>query len=324
MLSLLYACFIVIWQGLRFTPVGAWWPFELLDIFGLLTFVPLPCFLLFAVVAESRPSGMWLLVPVSVLLWDYSWVVLPQRPLPDGTPLRVMTANLLVSNRDVSRASALIAVEEPDIVALQEVSPPMAAHLERSLREDYPYQVLLPSDLSDGLGIGLLSRYPLHAEPETGWYSHVCGCQRVTVDVSGQTLSLVNAHPPPPTIGYVRVRSVSLPVSFDGRTTSRMIEAALDGIDVHQRPVIVAGDLNTSDRQPMYRRLRRDLLDAYREAGWGLGNTFPALGFEGILGVSVIRIDYILHNASFATRAAWTGTIPGSDHRYVVADLLLR
>jgi endonuclease/exonuclease/phosphatase (EEP) superfamily protein YafD len=327
--SLLYVAFLVVWQGLRFTPVGRWWPFELVDIFGLLLFAPLPLLLLVSLVAANRRAGLWLLLPLLVLAWEYGPLFLP-RTMPrvfapsaatQGRPLRVMTANLLVSNQSVTTFGALLRVEQPDIVAMQELSHAMGEHLAATINDQYPYQLLGPSDAPDGLGI--LSRYPLHVESETGWYGHVCGCQRVSVDVEGRPITFLNVHPWPPHVGFARLGRLPIPASFDANQTREMLEAALDGIDASQGPLLMLGDFNVSDRQPTYRWLRRELRDAYREAGWGLGYTFPALSFEGAPDLAIIRIDYVLHDPSVRARAVHTGTTPGSDHHYVVADLLL-
>ena len=133
----------------------------------------------------------------------------------------------------------------------------------------------------------------------------------------------MNVHPWPPKIGYARVGRLPIPTSFEPERTKRGLEAALDGLEGWTGSLIVLGDFNLSDRQPMYRALRRSLLDAHAEAGWGLGYSFPSLSFEGLPDVSLVRIDYILHDRSLTARSVRTGRTPGSDHRHVVADLAL-
>ena len=79
-----------------------------------------------------------------------------------------------------------------------------------------------------------------------------------------------------------------------------------------------------SDRQPLYGRLRQHLHDAHREAGWGFGYSYPA-GTRGWLPLwPLVRIDYVFHDGAWAAPAAWTKVVAGSDHRAVVADLVLR
>jgi hypothetical protein len=37
----------------------------------------------------------------------------------------------------------------------------------------------------------------------------------------------------------------------------------------------------------------------------------------------LVRIDYVLHDGTWAARGAWTQALPGSDHRAVIADVAL-
>ena len=85
------------------------------------------------------------------------------------------------------------------------------------------------------------------------------------------------------------------------------------------------GDFNVNDRQPNYRRIRRSLKDAHREAGRGFGLTFPNANLQlGRFKVPpLIRIDYVFHNDAIEATAAHTAANPESDHRAVVADLVL-
>jgi endonuclease/exonuclease/phosphatase (EEP) superfamily protein YafD len=310
------------WHALRYTPLTHWWPFELFDIFGLLLFAPLPLLLLLSMLCASRTAGLWLMAPVLLLSWEYGGLMLPQVQTAEGRPLRVMTANLLVSNGERARVAAGIIAEDADIVALQELGTGMSEYLARELKTAYPHQLLGPSDAPDGLGI--LSRYPIRTEPETGWYGHVCQCQRVRIDLGSEQLVFINVHPPPPAIGLGRLGRLPMPTGFDPRQTNEPLDAALDGVDLQYTPTVVAGDFNVSDRQPKYRELRRHLNDAFREAGWGLGYSFPSRTFERFPDLSIIRIDYILHDRSMTATAARTGVTPGSDHRHVIADLRLR
>ena len=328
-ICLLYVSFLLIWQLLRFTPVGAWAPFEVVDIFGLALFAPLPLLLLLSMLCASRRAGLVLMIPILLLAFSYGPLFLPRtipsifraNSLTSGGTLRVMTANLLVSNDDLSAVAGLMLVEHPDVVAFQELSPSMAEYLGRQLKTQYPYQLLEPATSPAGLGI--LSRYPIQPEPMGEALPRDCFCQRVTIEHGGRTMTLVNVHPWAPRVRYFRVGRLPIPTSFEPEQTRRGLEAALEGLDARAGSLIVLGDFNLSDRQPFYRQLRRTLLDAHAEAGWGLGLSFPALAFEGLPDLSLVRIDYIMHDRSLTARSARTGITPGSDHRHVVADLAL-
>lgn len=322
LLCVTYALGLLLWQALRFTPLAHWWLFELLDIFALGLFAPLPLLALAGLLSGDRAAGRWLLVPLALFAWEYGDLFLPQRAPSEGRPLRVLTANVLVTNGQHAQVVGLLQMESADVVALQELSPGMADHLARALRSEYPYQLLAPSGTPFGLGV--LSRYPIRDTLDgMGWHSHVCACQRVEITVDGRMVTLLNVHPPPPSVSAGWLGPFPVPSGFDPARTNRPLDAALDGIDTEAGPLLVVGDFNTSDRQPKYRALRRNLLDAHREAGWGFGNSFPARSLGGLPELGLIRIDYILHNRAVATRAASTGATPGSDHHHVIADVLL-
>jgi endonuclease/exonuclease/phosphatase (EEP) superfamily protein YafD len=320
---------VAIWQMLRYTPVAHWWPFELFDIFGLLVYAPLAPLLVLALLLADRRAGLWLLMPLAFLTWELAPLVLPRSiatstppAIPvNGRPLRIMTANLLVVNPRLPAVSAVLQVERPDVIALQELSPEMAEHLARELRATYPYQLLEPSESAAGLGI--LSRYPFRVEVAGGDLPRPCFCQRVVVDVYGRETTLVNVHPSTPDIRAARMGRLPIPTGFDSDRTTRGIQTALADLKQRPGPLLVVGDFNTSDRQPLYRELGRELRDTYREVGWGLGYTFPSVSPRRLPFMPIIRIDYVLHDPSVIAWAARTGVTPGSDHRYVMADLVL-
>ena len=104
-----------------------------------------------------------------------------------------------------------------------------------------------------------------------------------------------------------------------------MLSGILQRVDALRDPLLVMGDLNTSDRQPFYRTMRRRLGDAYRAAARGFGFTYPShIAQRWFYLFPVVRLDYVFFSESFAATGAWNGTLVGSDHRYVVADLVLR
>lgn len=329
-ICLLYAGLLVAWQALRFTPVAGWWVFELLDIFGLALFVPLPALLLATLLLGNRHAGLWLLAPVALLAWEYGPLLAPVtilwpgavRAPSEGQPVRVMTANLLWVNEQRASVTSRLTVERPDVVVLQELAPGMADYLSHELREQYPFQLLEPRN--DASGLGILSRYPFRTEVGgDGVLPRACYCQRVVVDVAGRTATVLNLHPWPPRIGLARAGRVPVPTGFDPSHTTQAIRTALDDARAHAGSLLVLGDLNTSERQPLYRQLARELRDTHRQAGQGLGYTFPAVGLFGLPPLPILRIDYVFHDPSVTTWSSRSGVTPGSDHQYVVADLLL-
>ncbi len=83
----------------------------------------------------------------------------------------------------MTRLIAAIRAQDADIVALQELSQPMADAIQQQLAAEYPYQVLMPAELDDGQGI--LSRYPLRDVARGPDFPG----QRAIVDVDGQAIT---------------------------------------------------------------------------------------------------------------------------------------
>lgn len=87
------------------------------------------------------------------------------------------------------------------------------------------------------------------------------------------------------------------------------------------RPLILAGDLNAPEHSPVIQALLGvDLRDAFGEGGVGWGYT---LGHALRPGISFLRLDHILVSADIGIARAWAGGKQASEHRPVVADLLV-
>ena len=94
------------------------------------------------------------------------------------------------------------------------------------------------------------------------------------------------------------------------------IRAIRDAAALEVWPVVVAGDLNLTDRSPDYRFLRQQLQDTARNGWAGPTSAKASLLWRALL----LRIDYIL------TRGLCSGhghsfRIPGSDHRGVSTEV---
>ncbi len=80
-------------------------------------------------------------------------------------------------------------------------------------------------------------------------------------------------------------------------------------------PVILGGDFNDTPSSYVYRQFSKNLSDAFRNRGRGLGQTY--IGFS-----PSFRIDYIMHSNKFKTLQYHTGEQEYSDH-YPIWTLLM-
>ncbi|HCO24547.1 MAG TPA: hypothetical protein DIT97_16510, partial [Gimesia maris] len=81
-------------------------------------------------------------------------------------------------------------------------------------------------------------------------------------------------------------------------------------------PVIVGGDFNVNPRDPIFRELPANLRDAFTSAGVGWGNTITNEA-------PFLRIDQVWVNHRFQPLRVVAERAEDTDHRSVIADLLL-
>lgn len=261
----------------------------------------------------------------ALLLWGAGVFGLrqPARPLfaavAEQRHLRVMTWNAHFLNQNSAAFLAAIAAEQPDLIAIQELGAPLAEAIRNQLRASFPFQELYPA--RNPAGMAILSRYPfVTTTPPDFNPSSGCNCHLVTIDWAGQPLTLVNTHPWPPKTGLTGGSTFE----FDTENQDRIFDQLLARIEQVDGPLLVVGDLNTMPIQANYRRLTQLLQDAYVTSGVGPASTFPvARKAQSWFRQPLLRIDYIFYNTVWQAQKTWVGTIAGSDHRYVMADLVL-
>lgn len=309
-------CLALLWS---FWP-NLHWSVRLANVFAPLCFLPLLGLLPVAVLARSR----WMLgsaaLGVALFALLFGPLFLPRQHSATGdTTLRVVTINAFYGASAPAEQAAVLASYNADVIALQELSPALAAALERDLRPIYPYQLLDPADGPGGKGV--ISRYPFEQmNPDQGLSNPV------RVDVNGRPVVLWNVHIHFSGISRARSsRFFGLPYLRTYGDEGRFYQVAellarLEGV---AGPVIVLGDFNTGDREAGYRAMRAAFRDVFRETSAGFGYTFPNNKAIGPLTVPVplVRIDYIWARGPITPLASAVDCHNGSDHCTVIADL---
>lgn len=208
--------------------------------------------------------------------------------------LRVMTYNVhscvgTDAKVQPERIAEVIARANPDLVAVQELD--VCQSRTRGLNQ--------PEWLADQLGMhvhftaaracddghygnAILSRYPFTVLSEGGLLRRK-GEQRAVqwlkVALGHRTVSVMNTHL---SIHY-RERLLQIDQLL-GAEWRAMIEE-----DV---PLIICGDFNASPLSPVYRRLRKDLVDAQRANGKHASATWPSR-------LPLFRLDYVFASPTF-------------------------
>ncbi|GAB6903542.1 hypothetical protein JCM9957A_66340 [Kineosporia succinea] len=226
-----------------------------------------------------------------------------------GTSLRVIFWNVKPRDPSVDLA-ALVAESTPDIVMMAELPGDFEDEVVAAV-PSLPYHYFAPAVQAEVACCGetaVLSRYPIvDARTIEGLPAQARTAAVVTLDVDGTRMDVVPLHLASPLAGR-GVRDLGRQARLREDETAVIADALRD----HDVPLLVGGDLNSSMANTP-RRLLRDagLEDLQLESGSGLGTTRRKL-----------RIDW-LFASGLRTGRAWTGNARDSDHRPVLADVVL-
>lgn len=241
-----------------------------------------------------------------VLVFSVAPRAIPDQPTPtQGTPVRVLSANVYFSETDAGRIVDLVRRNEVDVLSLQELTPEFVTALDRA-----GLPALLPNRAFDatsgGAGTGIASRFPLRRldlVPATTMRQ-----PSVSLDLPGaRDIEFVAAHPTIP-VG---------PATGDWIREIGVLPAPAN--EPGDPPRVVAGDFNaTLDHTPLRAQLGRGYADAAEVAGDGLQPTWPA---RGGLFPPPVTIDHVLVSGGIVVQGYRTFDVEGSDHRAILAHL---
>ena len=227
-----------------------------------------------------------------------------------------MTWNLSYENPSPEGVAKIVKSEAPHVIAIQELVKSTAVELSQALKRDFPYQVISPA-----FEFGIFSKYPLKSSQPSGLSPQVIKFQEVRISVGNREIELIDVHLPVPKLQTSQFGMLTLPVDFNTNKWDAIYPILLDRIKNIDRPLLVVGDFNTSDRDRNYQLLSRYLTNAFQTAGWGMGMTFP---IAPPVTIPLVRIDHIFYSQHWHARSAWTKVGVGSDHQYLVAELQLK
>lgn len=260
----------------------------------------------------------WLLIVLTLasLLFQGWWIIPYTRLFPkevkravQANPenrLRILSANVLTSNRQADGLLAMVKERQPDIVVAVEPDDWWQAQLD-ALEPDYPYTQKCPLD--NLYGMLLYSRLPLHDTAIQYLVEDAVPSMHVLVELrSGRRVQLHCIHPAPPspTENYASTeRDAELVIV--GRTAAAATY-----------PVIVTGDLNDVAWSATTRLFRKvsGLLDP--RVGRGMFNTFNAF-------YRLLRwpLDHLFHSDHFTLVSIERLGAFGSDHFPILVELAL-
>ncbi len=271
---------------------------------------------------SARSVVTWCAGLALIVLGALSVAILPDAPPAsksgDGR-LRVAVWNIYFGNEVPAEAGRALVDLNTDVLVLVEWT---GNNADLEPLKDAGFEFVVAGNRTDSGGVAVLARSGLVRAAsvippplEGPCSSEVATVRVVFADVE---FNVVGVHAPPPLrhCGDGPAPSLKKFASWvdAGRATEAIGEARI-GL-----PTIIAGDLNSFPFWAGLRELERSgLVDAYRETRWGIGPTWPTRGWLP----PFARIDYVLVPEQFTVFNAWAMTIPGSDHRAVMAELAL-
>jgi endonuclease/exonuclease/phosphatase (EEP) superfamily protein YafD len=288
-----------------------WWVFDLFSHFRLQYVVAAGIFALLALA-----TGAWLTAGVLVavaLVHGFALRNLWRGGLAAealGTPLRVLTFNVLAGNQAPAAVLRLVRASDADLVVIVDAKRMRWRRVIFDLSDLYPSCVprqRWPEPARRWLEpprVFLFSRFPIVDDAVAG--SSGGPCLAVELAAGGQSMVVAGVHVSPmlPGARHRRLRrELAQFAEFVGRT---------------DRPVLVAGDFNATPWSPHF----RDLIEAagLRNAADGRGYvaTWPSWFCP-----ARIPIDHILLKGPLTVTSLRRGPAVGSDHYPLIADLRL-
>ena len=242
---------------------------------------------------------------MSLGTWGGHSMIVPE------APLRLMTYNLNYSNPTPRASLEAIAVEDADVVLLQELTANWQAALADRFASQYPVRVFhLNRRLAGGLAV--LSKLPvggdeLFAPPEGGWFP----AQRLVVTTDAGDVQILHVHLRP------ALDNGSWISGFMSTPPVRAREIQTYVRQLASLPTLVAGDFNEDPISGLalahlaangYRRV-----EAIGPRTWH----FEENGWD----VLKMDLDHIFIGASLTARDARVLDTGTSDHRPVVATI---
>ena len=215
--------------------------------------------------------------------------------------LRVAQMNVLQFNDRHADVVAVALASDADVIAFEEVDPAWSAALVTGLGDAYPHRCVHPA--GDLFGIAVFSRLPL-------------GVVAVR-DLLGSPMIAATVRTPagPVDLLAVHARSPDRPAHF--RLRNAQFGQLVAHVTACANPVVLVGDLNAASWDDALVTLGR--ATGLREHPRNLRPSWPAFA-----GLALVPIDHVLVHPALAVESLSHFTIPGSDHRGLLADIVRR
>ncbi len=243
-------------------------------------------------------------------------------PTPGMPQLTVLNWNLGLGTEaaQIARARGVLSARPADVVVLEEAYWRWI-EADPAITALYPHRVSLHWNAE--IGLIILSAHPIlaHDVPEPQNTLRDRGRQIVArLDVQGQPLNFIAAHPPSPALGFGSCAIICYDVA-DRNAQIAQLRTAINPLLRTGEPLIVAGDFNITSREPEYATLVNGMQEAHREAGDWAGRSWPLANGADVFPdlmqrfFPLIRIDHLFSSPRVIPLQSQVDCTPrGSDH----------
>jgi endonuclease/exonuclease/phosphatase (EEP) superfamily protein YafD len=152
--------------------------------------------------------------------------------------------------------------------------------------------------------------------------------QSVLLNVNGSRVHVINAHLARTGMLYFLITGNAEKMRIGATARRDQIFQIKNVIGQAGFPAIVACDCNMTELTAAYQYMTSDLLDSYRQQGWGLGHTFlipRGFEFPSNANLPFQRIDYFFNSPEIGI--TWITLLygeTGSDHRPLLAQFEIK
>ena len=312
-----------IWLLLR---IGGerWWLATLL-LFGPRWLFGLPLVALLPAAAALSRRLLWVLMAAAlVVAFPIMDVRIPWARTfsPSGTQIRVLTYNVTGEDVTADALASLIEQEQPDIIALQEVSEESYQEVFRRWHVCRSGELLVAARWPAQLRQATSGLHPPHKWPRATFLE-------CAINSPEGEISICTIHFPSPRYGLemlVDRRTIIASqrrgqLESETQNRSDVSQGARQSLPSPNRGLIVLGDFNMPTDSNIYRRDWAGYHNAFSLTGWGTGQTVR----DNLRGLELsARIDHILTGKDWWPVRSWVGPDAGSQHLPLVADLAWR
>lgn len=253
-----------------------------------------------------RPMVLALFCAV-VLIWLVAPRAIGGPEDVEGSPLRVMSSNVLRGSGDAKALLELAEEKNVEILAVQESTPEFYAEMQaQGVEKLFPYKAFDgPDNVS---GDGLWAREPLKRVSPPSTFAHVTAIAFLS---NRPAIEVASVHPPAP------LNRASIPAWRRGLESLPRAEEDPEGI-----PRVLLGDFNAGFDQERFRDIvGSGYQDAAEQLGSGLLPTWPAR--RRFLRFMPVTIDHVLYDERLGAKSYEVLDLPGSDHRTIYSELVL-